>query len=71
MESYIIGGFYNWVQKARESKDAFINKLKALICNIQAWKPAFRKEADEALWHQYALNLWVPYFGIDCLHFIA
>ena len=64
MVSYLIADFYNWSQKIQETEDAFADELQVLVRTIVARKPEFKKEANQALKHQFAQNLRVPYFGV-------
>ena len=59
----LIGDFYNWSQKARETADMFTDELQVLVRKIVACKPEFFGEANQALKHQFANNLtseWRP-----------
>ena len=62
--SSLIGDFYNWSQKARNTKDTFANELQVLVRKIVALKPDFLGEVNQALKHQFAHNLWEPYFRV-------
>ena len=59
MVSSLIADFYNWSQKARETKDMFVDELQVLVR-----KPQFISEANQALKHQFAQNLKDPFFGV-------
>ena len=62
--SSLIADFYNWSQKIQETEDAFADELQVLVRKIVAQKPEFKKEANQALKHQFAQNLRDPYFGV-------
>ena len=64
MVSSLIADFYNWCQKAQETKDMFADKLQVQVRKIIAHMPRFISEANQALKHQFAPNLRDPYFGV-------
>ena len=62
MVNSLIRDFYNWSQKARETKVIFADELQILVKKIVACKPVFLGEANQALKHQFAHNLRDLYF---------
>ena len=64
MVSSLIADFYNWSQKARETKIMFADELQVLVREIVAQKPECISESNQALKHQFSPNLKDPYFGV-------
>ena len=64
MVSSLIADFFNWSQKTQETEDAFADELQVLVRKIVAWKPEFKREANQALKHQFVQNLRGPYFRV-------
>ena len=62
--SSLIGDFYNWSQKVRETEDMFAEKLQILVRKTVAFKPESLGEANEALKHQFAHNLRDSFFKV-------
>ena len=63
IENSFIGDFYIYIQKPKESENAFADELQILVRKILAKKQEFPLQANEALEHQYAHNLKDQYFG--------
>ena len=61
--SELISDFDGWSQKARETEDTFADDLQVLARTIIAWKPSFRKEANQQLKAQYVHKLWDQYYA--------
>ena len=62
--SELISDFYGQSQKTTETEDTFTVNLQVLARKIIAWKPSFRKEADQQLKAQYAQKLWDQYYAV-------
>ena len=61
--SCLIAKFLTQTQKAKEIEEAIADELQFLVCKIIVQRPYFRAEANNALKHQNANNLWDQYFS--------
>ena len=62
--SSLIRDFYNWSQKARETKDTFADELQVPMRKHCSSEARFLGEVNQALKHQFTHNLRDPYFEV-------
>ena len=57
-EVNLLAEFYSHGQKAKESEEAFADKLQILACKVISKKPDFRQDLDMTLKQHYVSQLY-------------